>query len=404
MPWNDQSGPGGEKGGESKGSGSKGGGPWGGGQGGGPRPPWGQPPRGPQGGPRGPQGGPDLEEMLRQWRERLGGSLGGAGGGGGRGPRRAGGVSAPAIIGLILFFWIASGVYIVDEGEEAVITRFGAYDRSTGPGMHVHLPLPIEARRVVNVTGQRTLEIGFDGQADIPDEGLMITGDRNIVDIDFRVVYRIADARDFSFNVRDPAEAVRGVAESGMREVIGQRQLEAIITRDRASVEQAVEELMQVTLDQYEVGVEVLQVELLKAAAPPAVIEAFDNVVRAGQDAEAERNRAEQYRNEVVPQARGRAAQIVQQAEAYKEQVVREATGEAERFNLVYEQYRQNPRVTRERIYLETMERVYRDADTRVIDGRSGVVPYLPLDQLQRRTSPSPAAPAARAPAPQGGQ
>jgi membrane protease subunit HflK len=360
MPWNDQS------------SGSGGGqGPWGGG----PRRPWGQPPRTPQ------QQGPDLEELMRQWRERFrfGGGDGGGRGPGGRGPT----ISLPLIAAVLFVGWLLTGVYFVDEGEQAVITRLGDYNRTTGPGAHWHAPAPIEAARVQNVTGQRTAEIGFTSTnqnrvSDNPDESLMITGDRNIVEIHFRIYYNIKNVRDFTFNVREPDAAVRAVAESAMREVIGRRQLEPIITTDRAAVELDVETLMQQVLDEYEAGVQVLQVELLRAAAPSAVIEAFNDVVNAGQDAETLTNNAERDRS-----------RIVNEAQAYRERVVREAAGEAERFIAVHAEYRQAPQVTRDRLYIETMERVYQRGNLIILDQRGGAVPYLPLEGMIRRNTPT---------------
>jgi membrane protease subunit HflK len=363
MPWNDQSG--GPQGG---GQGPQG--PWGGG----PRRPWGQqPPRQPQ-----PPQGPDLDELLRQWRERLFGGGGGRGAGGGRR-----GLSWPLIAGLVLFGWLATGVYTVDEGEQAVITRLGDYNRSTGPGIHFHLPAPMEARQIINVTGQRTAEIGFESPRpnvnnDNPDESLMITGDRNIAEIHFRIYYNVKDVVAFAFNVREPDEAVRQVAESAMREVIGRRQLEPIITTERGAVETDVETLMQSTLDEYQSGVQVLQVQLLRAAAPAAVIDAFNDVVNAGQDAETAVNNAQRE-----------TAQIVNAAQAYREQVVREATGEAERFIAVHAEYRSAPQVTRDRLYMETMERVYQRGNLIILDQRGGAVPYLPLDSMVRRNAPA---------------
>lgn len=373
MPWNDQSG--GASGGD------KGSGPWGGG----PRRPWGQPPRSPQ------NDAPDLEAMLRQFRERM--RFGGGGGGLGRGP--AGGFSWPLIAGVLIFGWLLLGVYIVDEGERAVITQFGRYNRITGPGIHVHMPPPFEARRVINVSNQRVDEIGFVMQgatiADNSEESLMITGDRNIVEIHFRIYYNITDPVDFMFKVREPEQAVRAVAESAMREVIGRRQLEPIITTERGAVEQSVEELMQSVLNDYETGIRVLQVELLSAAAPPAVIEAFNDVVNAGQDAEGARNNANRE-----------AARISNEAQAYRERVVREATGEAERFSSVYNEYLASPRVTRDRLYIETMERVFHNGNTVILDSRGGQVTYLPLDGMIRRNAGQPAA-APRAQAAPGG-
>jgi membrane protease subunit HflK len=362
MPWNDQSSGGGQ-------------GPWGGG----PRRPWGQPPRQPQG----PQG-PDLEDLLRQFRERF---RFGGGNGGGRGTGR-GPISLPLIAAVLFVGWLLTGVYAVDEGQQAVISRLGVYNRTTAPGIHLRMPSPIEASQVINVTEQRVDEIGFTSRGetvnDNPEESLMITGDRNIVEVHFRIYYNIRNVRDFVYNVRDPVGrgdepgAVRQVAESAMREVIGRRQLEQIITTDRAAVELSVEQLMQQVLDEYEVGVQVLQVELLRAAAPSAVIEAFNDVVNAGQDAETAINNANRE-----------TATIVNEAQAYRERVVREATGEAQRFNAVYAEYRQAPQVTRDRLYLETMERVYQRGNLIILDQRGGAVPYLPLDGMVRRNAPT---------------
>jgi membrane protease subunit HflK len=365
MPWNDQSG------GSSGGGGQ---GPWGGG----PRRPWGQPPRQPPGGQ-----GPDLEELLRRFRERM--RMGG-GDGGGTGARAGRPFPWPLLAVVLIGGWLLSGLYTVDEGERVVITRLGDYSRTTGPGIHWRMPAPFEAGQKVNVTGQRTDEIGFTSvnrqTRDNPDESLMITGDRNIVEIHFRIVYNIRDVENFVFNVRTAVNntstgepgAVRQVGESAMREVIGQRNLEQIITTDRAAVEQSVEELMQATLDDYQAGVQVLQVELLRAAAPSAVIEAFNDVVNAGQDAET-----------LVNNAQRDTARIVNEAQAYREQVVREANGEASRFVAVYGEYRQAPQVTRDRLYLETMERVYQRGNLIILDQRGGAVPYLPLDGMVRR-------------------
>ena len=323
--------------------------------------------------------------MLRRWRERFrfGGGNGAGGRGGGRGP-----VSLPLVGAILLIGWILSGVYVVDETQQGVITRLGKYNRTTLPGIHWNIPAPFEARQIVDVTTQRTEEIGCTTRGndciDEPDESLMITGDRNIVEIHFRIYYNISDAVKFVFNVRDPVGrnqepgAVRQVAESAMREVIGRRQLEPIITTERAAVEQAAAQLTQQVLDEYQAGVQVLRVELLSASAPPAVIDAFNDVVRAGQDAEA-----------AVNNARRETAQIVNAAQAYKEQVVREATGEAQRFSAVYAEYRQAPQVTRDRIYLETMERVYRNGNLVILDQRGGAVPYLPLDGMIRRNAPA---------------
>lgn len=330
--------------------------------------------------------------MLRQFRERFSGGGGGASGSAGA-PRR--GPSWRLILALLAGGWLLSGVYTVDETQQAVITRFGEYNRTTVPGIHWHIPAPIETRQVVDVTSQRTEEIGCatrNGECqDVASESLMITGDRNIVEIHFRIYYNIADAVKFAFNVRDPVSrgdepgAVRQVAESAMREEIGRRQLEPVITTERAAVELRVAELTQQVLDEYESGLQVLRVELLSASAPPAVIDAFNDVVRAGQDAEG-----------AVNNANRETAQIFNAAQAYKEQVVREATGEAQRFTSVYDEYRRAPQVTRDRLYIETMERVYRAGNLIILDQRGGAVPYLPLDSMVHRERPAQAEQGAR--------
>ncbi len=321
--------------------------------------------------------------MLRQWRERFrmgGGGGGGSGGGGGR--RR---LSAPLIAALLFGGWLLTGVYPVSEGELAVVTRLGAYSRTTTPGLHWHLPAPFEAAQVINVTGQRSDEIGCDRtSSNCPDaeEGLMLTGDRNIVDIHFKVYYNIADPVAFTFNVRDPINyertsdlgAVGQVIESAMREVIGRRQLEPIITTERAVVEQEVQQLAQQVLDEYRSGVRILQVQLLSAKVPPEVAPAFRDVITANQDAQTAVNNANRD-----------AAVILNEAEAYKGRTIREASGEAARFNSVYDEYRRSPQVTRDRLYIETMERVYRNGNLVILDQRAGAVPYLPLDGMVRR-------------------
>jgi membrane protease subunit HflK len=319
--------------------------------------------------------------MMRQWRERF--RFGGDGGGAGRGGPRQN--WWPIIAGLFVFGWLGSGIYFVSEQEQAVVTRLGAYNRTTHPGAHWHLPPPIEARQVYNVTSVRSDEIGCDrtnNRCVDPEEGLMLTGDRNIVDIHFKVYYNIADAVAFAFNVRDPVDldrdqnqgAVRQVVESAMREVVGRRQLEAIITTDRPAVEQEVLQLAQQVLNDYRTGVRVVRVELLNATVPPDVISAFNDVLNANQDAETAVNNANRD-----------SARIVNEAEAYRGRTIREAQGEAERFSAVYGEYRQAPQVTRDRIYIETMERVYRNGNLVILDQRSGAVPYLPLDNMVRR-------------------
>jgi len=375
MPWNDQS-----KNGQTPPGGGQNGGP-GGPWGSGPRQPWGAPPRG----PKGPQG-PDLEELMRQWRDRFN-----LGGGRGDGPRRTRSFALFAGIGLAL--WLASGVYVVNSGAKAVVTRFGALARETGPGLHLHLPYPLEEARVESMTSQRTTAIG-----DNVAESLMLTGDKSIIEINFTVLWQVENIRNYVFNVRDQEETVKAVAESAMREVIGRSDLEDVITRSRSEVEQATQELMQRTLIAYGAGVRVGSIQIKAARAPDQVNEAFQDVIRAGQDQIARRNEATAYANQVVPKARGEAAAMVQSAEAYSTQVEREAAGEAERFSAVLTEYRKAPRVTRERLYLETMERVLGGADKVIVGRGAGAVPIMPLDQLRSRSA-APAVVAAPPPA-----
>ena len=359
MPWNDQSGDG------------QGGGPGGG--------PWGQGPQRPRGVPprRPDDKGPDLEEMMRRLQNRVRGS---GGGGGGGGLREIGPQGFLVLAALLVAGWFASGVYSVNEGENGVVSRFGKFDRLTSPGLHVHLPAPVETVVVAHVTTQRNTQVGFRDTGDrpvedIPKESLMLTGDRAIIDIRFTVTWQLTDRpQDFVFNVKDPDDLVLAVAESAMREMVGKTPLEPIISTRRSDVEIGTRDLMQGMLNDYGAGIKVVRVQLQKASAPEPVIDAFNDVDRARQDAESR-----------VNEARGEAARMLQEASAYKEKAVREASGEAQRFNLLYEQYRRNPSVTRERLYLETMERVFGGADKIIVDNRSGVTPYLPLDQLKSR-------------------
>lgn len=376
MPWNDQAG--GPEGGGNN--------PWGSG----PKQPWGSPPRTPGG------QGPDLEDMMRRMQSRF---RGGARRNGDE-PQKMG--RGMAVLATLIFAgWAASGVYMVDEGEQGVITRFGAYQTVVGPGLNFHLPWPVENVQVSKVSLQRREEIGLREGRPHFDESLMLTRDESIVDINFTVLWQVKDVKDFVFNVRgveDPRSGdsplIFAVAESAMREVIGQRDLEPIITTQRSEVESATRDLMQRTLDAYGAGVLISQVQLQAAKAPPEVTDAFNKVLEAEQLAEQSINQANQHRNTVVPAARGEAQKQLQDAEGYKEAAVREAGGEAARFNSIYEQYRQNPRVTRERLYIETMERVYGKANKVVIDGRSNTaLPFLPLDRLFQQR-PQPAQPA----------
>lgn len=285
-----------------------------------------------------------------------------------------------ALLGVVAVFFLC--FYTVDERQQAVVLRFGEYNRTTYPGLNFKLPTPLETVIIHNLAVN---QIDISGS---PRTSLMLTGDENIVNIDFSIFWKISDPRNFTFNVDVPDVAVRAVAESAMREVVGKNTLENIITTGRQDITLSVRDLIQEILDGYQIGVEITGVQLQKAGPPAGggVIDAFRDVVNATQDAETKVNNATAIQNDIVPKARGEAVQIIQDAEAYRERVVAEAEGEAERFKLVLEEYLHAPEVTRQRIYLETLEALYGPANKIILDegAGQGVVPYLPLDQLQK--------------------
>jgi membrane protease subunit HflK len=360
---------------------NQGGGPWGSG----PKGPWGS---GPQSSGPTP---PDLEELLRRSQDKLrmvlpGGGLGGRG------------IALIALAAIAL--WGLSGFFRVEPDELGVVMRFGQYVRDAKPGLNYHIPYPVEAVLTPKITRVNRLDIGMrlvedmrrgTTMRDVPEESLMLTGDENIVDVDFSVFWVIkpaGGASEYLFNIQNPEGTVKAVAESAMREVVGRSEIQPILTGARQNIETAVHDLMQKTLDQYGAGIQVTQVQMQKVDPPAQVIDSFRDVQAARADLERAQNEAQTYANRVVPEARGRAAQIQQSAEAYREQTVAEAKGQTARFNQVYEQYKKAPEVTRERLYLETMERVFGGADKIILDSGgqgSGVVPYLPLGELSGR-------------------
>ena len=374
--------------------------PWtnqsGGGQ---PKGPWGQ---GPAGGGVRP---PDFETLLKKFWDDVRryvpvGSLG------------RGGMT---VIGVIVFgLWLASGVYTVDPKEQGVVLRFGRFVEHTGSGMHYHLPWPIETAYTPNVTDANKIDIGYKPAADknspseyddIPDESYMLTGDENIVNMHFAVYWRIKDANAFLFNVDmnlgKPDDTVKAVAESAMREAVGQDRLDLIMTSDREQVQLKVKRLMQQTLDSYHAGVEVTEVAMIKAETPAEVRESYLDVQKALADQERMRSEAEAYANRIIPQARGEAAHIVQDAEAYRQQVIATAMGESQRFNSVYQEYKKAPQITRQRIYIETMSQVLGPMNKVIVDDSlKGVVPYFQLPQPPRPAAPAPQQQSARTPQP----
>ncbi len=373
MPWTNQGGgPWGPRGGNGSG-GDNGSGNWGsGGSGGGPQ-------------------GPDVEELLRRSQDKLRGLL----------PGNLGGRGFALIIVLAIAVWMGSGFYMIQPEEQGVVLRFGEYSETSYPGLNYHFPYPIETVKKIPVLTVRRVEIGFRSAPanargvpgrNFDDESLMLTGDENIIDVNFVVQWEVKDAGAFAFNIRNPSQTVKDATESSMREVIGTSDLESALSENRQEVEQRTQALLQKILDDYGSGIRVREVLLQRADPPPAVIESYRDVQRAKADQERLINEADAFKNRVVPEARGQAAQIRAEAQAYKEQVVARAEGAAQRFVAVYEEYRDAKVVTKQRIYLETMEKVLQDMNKVVIDsgqGGTGVVPYLPLPELQKRAGSS---------------
>jgi membrane protease subunit HflK len=306
-----------------------------------------------------------------------------------------------ALIALAaIAIWGLSGFFRVDPDELGVVLRFGKYVRDVKPGLNYHLPYPIESALTPKVTRVNRIDIGLRNVEDlrggtmmreVPEESLMLSGDENIVDVDFSVFWLVKPngAVDYLFNIQQPEGTVKAVAESAMREIIGRSTLDEILARQ--NIETPVHDLMQSTLDRYGAGIQITQVQLQKVDAPSQAIGAFRDVQAARIDQERAKNEAETYANKVIPEAKGRAAQITQSAEAYRRQTVAEATGASSRFRQIYEEYKKAPEVTRKRMYLETMERLFGGTDKIIMDsGTGGVVPSLPPDQRMRRPQNAP--------------
>jgi membrane protease subunit HflK len=331
---------------------------------------------------------PDFGNAWRRMRGRLQRFLPG-------GAVTAGGIVLALV--AIIAVWLLSGIYFVTAREQGVVLRFGEYIARTGPGINYHLPWPIETVETPEVTTVNQITIGYRVGAEANDESeleaareesLMLTGDENIVDVNFTVGWVIKDAAEYLFNVENQEQTIKAVAESAMREVVGQTQIEPILTQDRAPIEIQVRELMQKTLDGYQAGVTIVQVKMQKADTPAEVIDAYRDVQAARADQERMRNEAEAYANKIIPEARGRASKVIQDAEAYRQQVIAQAEGEAKRFLSVYAQYRNAPEVTRRRMYLETMSSILAPMNKVILDEGAGksVLPYLPLPGFDKRT------------------
>ena len=371
MPWNnqgggDQGGPWGQSGGQGGGrGGSGGGGPWGQGSG---------------------QTPPDLDQAIRQGRDALRRVMPGGGAGSGR--------SFSLLLIIFLVIWAATGFYRVNPQQQGVVLRFGEWVRTTAPGLHYHLPFPIESVLTPEVTRDNRIEIGFrdisgnsSSRRDIADESQMITGDENIVDIDFVVFWRISDAGQYLFNLAEPDETIKVAAEAVMREIIGRTPIQTALTEGRQDIQAQARSQLQDLLNQYRSGVRVRDVQLLAVDPPSDVIDAFNEVQRARQDRDRLKNEAEAFRNDIVPRARGAAAKLIAEAEAYQAEVMNRAKGDSSRFDQVYTAYKADPDVTRERIYIETVEEIFTNVEKIIIDensSSSGVVPYLPLKEMNK--------------------
>jgi membrane protease subunit HflK len=291
---------------------------------------------------------------------------------------------------VVLGIWLLTGFYRVQTDQQGVVLRFGEWVNTTRPGLNWHIPYPIETVVTPSVEQINQINVGFrslggSGTRDVEEESLILTGDQNIIDIDFSVQWKIADAGKYLFNIRAPGETVKIAAESAMREIIGRTDIQPALTEARAEIETKAKTLLQDILDGYESGILVTGIKLQNVQPPQQVVDAFNDVQRALQDRDRLRNEAQAYRNDILPKARGEAQKMVQGAEAYRERIINEAEGEAQRFNQVLSAYQESPEVTRRRMYLESMQRVYARTDKVLMDGgTSGAIPYLPLDQLRK--------------------
>ncbi len=384
------------------------------------------------GGPRGPnQGPPDLDELWRDFNRKLGGLFGRRGGGrpgnGGNGGNngngggfqpdlKSAGVGAGLIGVIAVLIWLATGFFIVQEGQQAVITQFGRYQSTVGAGFNWRLPYPIQRHEIVTVTQIRSVDIGRDNivRATGLRESAMLTQDENIVEIKFAVQYRLKDARAWLFESRNPQDAVVLAAETAVREVVGKMRMDSALAEERDQIAPRVRTLMQTILDRYNLGVEIVGINLQQGGVrPPEQVQAaFDDVLKAGQERERAKNEAQAYANDVIPRAVGSASRLKEEAEAYKARIVAQAQGDAQRFRSVLAEYQRAPQVTRDRMYLDAMQQIYANVTKVLVDSRQGSnLLYLPLDKIMQQvaqgageangaTAAAPAAPAATLPAP----
>ena len=355
-------------------------------------PQWGRRPSG------GNQGPPDLEELWRNINRKLEGLFGRRGGGDrppSGGARSIGGLGLLGVIVLVV--WLASGFYIVPEGQRGVVLRFGRFVETTMPGPRWHLPYPIESAEVVNLLGVRTVEVGYRNnvKSKVLKESLMLTDDENIVDVQFAVQYVLKSPNDYLFNSREPDEAVLQAAETAIREVVGKSSMDFVLYEGRSEVAARAHKLMQSILDRYGTGITVSKVTMQNAQPPEQVQAAFDDAVRAGQDRERQKNEGQAYANDVIPKARGMAARLLEEAEGYKQRVIEQAEGDASRFRQVVTEYNKAPQVTRDRLYIDAMQQIMTNSSKVLVDqkGSGNNLLYLPLDKLMQMTTAAPPEP-----------
>jgi membrane protease subunit HflK len=359
-----------------------------------------EPPQRPNSGP------PDLEELWRDFNQKLGRLLGGkrpghGGPGGPTEPRMPGlkgsGIGAGIVAGVLVLLWLASGFFIVQEGQQAVITQFGKYHSTVGAGFNWRMPWPVQRHEVVFVTQIRSLDIGRDNviQATGLRESAMLTADENILEIKFAVQYRLTDARAYLFESKNPTDAVVQAAETAVREVVGSMKMDSALSEERDQIGPRIRTIMQAILDRYQVGIEIVGINLQQGGVrPPEQVQAaFDDVLKAGQERERIKNEAQAYANDVIPRAAGTASRLREEAQGYKSRIVAQAQGDAQRFKALLTEYQKAPQVTRDRLYIDTMQQIYSNVTKVLVESRQGSnLLYLPLDKIMQMTAASGAA------------
>jgi membrane protease subunit HflK len=365
---------------------------------------WNDPNWGKKGG--GNDGPPDLDELWRRFNQRLNSLFGGKGGGGSPGGKtpmpsfKVAGGGLGLVAALAFLVWIASGFYIVDAGQRGVVLRFGKFVETTMPGPRWHLPYPVEGVEVVNIEQVRTVEVGYRNSVKSKkmNESLMLTDDENIIDIQFAVQYILKDPVDYLFNNRSPEEAVLSTAETAIREIVGKSKMDFVLNEGRTEVGARAAKLMQEILDRYKTGINISKVTMQNAQPPEQVQASFDDAVKANQDRERLKNEGQAYANDVVPKARGLASRLIAESNGYKQRVIDTAEGDASRFKQIVAEYNKAPGVTRDRMYLDTMQQILSSTSKVLVDQKGGSnLLYLPLDKLMQMSSPGAAAPAPEA-------